>query len=132
LKRFLNEQTGPSDGKTIIIIHLPRYTQLTHGGMKLDKGKLELFVRWSMSALKEITVQEVFDLFVESGACQLIDVRELDEFAECNATNRINVPLRAECSQRRSTNSVWQERTDLHYLSIGSTLRGGLHDAERS
>jgi len=61
--------------------------------MKLDKEDLELFVRWCMSALKEITVKEVFDLFVESGASHLIDVREVDEFAECSATNSINVPL---------------------------------------
>lgn len=56
-----------------------------------------------MSALKEISVKEVFNLFVESGTSHLVDVREVDEFAECSATNSINVPLSGLNARNAST-----------------------------
>lgn len=63
-----------------------------------------------MSALKEISVEEVFNLFCESGSCHLVDVRETDEFAECSATNSTNVPL----SGLSAVNAVSLIRYDKH------------------
>ncbi len=46
-----------------------------------------------MPTHKDISVDEVFNLFVESGSMNLIDVREEDEFAQCSATLSRNIPL---------------------------------------
>ncbi|MFY7930498.1 MAG: rhodanese-like domain-containing protein [Oligoflexus sp.] len=46
-----------------------------------------------MPHYKTITPGKVFDLYRESGAVQLIDVREADEFADCAPSIGVNVPL---------------------------------------
>lgn len=46
-----------------------------------------------MSHYKEITTDEVFQLQKQTGAVHLIDVREVDEFAEVSTPFSRNLPL---------------------------------------
>jgi len=46
-----------------------------------------------MSSFKEITTDEVYDIYQQTGSVHLIDVREVDEFADASAPISQNLPL---------------------------------------
>src|SRR6478735_6063328 len=46
-----------------------------------------------MNKLKEIATDEVYEIYQQSGSVHLIDVREVDEFAEVSAPISRNLPL---------------------------------------
>jgi rhodanese-related sulfurtransferase len=75
-----------------------------------------------MTALKEISVEEVFNLFIESGVCHLVDVRETDEYAECSVTNSSNVPL-SVLNARNAADHIHHDKLEPIYVICRSGRR---------
>jgi rhodanese-related sulfurtransferase len=113
---------GIAFGKTFVFELLTQVRNAARAGTELDEGAGKRPVRLSMSALKEISVEEVFNLFIESGSCHLVDVREEDEYSECSATNSSNVPL-SILNVRNAADHIPYDKQELIYVICRSGRR---------